>query len=598
MFQLGYCPFFSILGCFLKRQIPNLDPGILMRVIFFLILTVQVTLCQPSFGQGNTQAESRYRAALADFKQGKYAVAMEKFYPMTSVNVKTAYSTYAHYYYALSAYQLKRYRESRQMLTQLQSRYPGWTKISDVYYLLGAVNMASGQLNEGLGNLAKIKDSSLSKDAQALKQHYLGALKDLAKLKEFQQEYASDRDIALLLYQVIESSPSPVPVDVQLASQLDKQFKFNKKEKVADDAPRRSAPRSDTQWTKGYLDVAVLLPFRLDEFSASKRRSNQFAYDYYMGLVLAKEQLQTEGIQLNLWAYDVSNDARAMESIAGNKNFQLSDMVIGPLYAGTFDVAADFVSNSSAIMLNPLSTDASLLKSAKNIYLGHPSITYQTQRAAQWMRTLSPGLSAVVYYGNTPKDSAMAFSYANEWKAKGGKVTIMARIQNDREWMEGSIPSFETNKPAHVALFSSDGESGGHLIEVLNGRKLNSLPLLATSTSFNSQQARLSRYGTRLSLIDADYVDREKETIRQFQKSYYNKASTFPSVYSYQGYDQLLFFGRMLSKYKDKLPDGLQSRKYGSEEYLLSGFDYTKSNENQITPVLKYAGSKWTPVDR
>lgn len=521
---------------------------------------------------------------------------MDKFYPMTSVNAKTAYSPYAHYYYALSAYQLKRYKDARPMLLQLQSRYPGWNKINDVYYLLGAVALANGQTNDGLDQLARIKDSSLNKDVQALKQHHLGAIKDFLKLKELQKEYPSDRDIALMVYQSIQSARTPAQGDLAYAEQLDKQFKFRKNEKV-EEAPKRSTPKSDTQWTKGYLDVAVLLPFRLDEFTTSKRRSNQFAYDYYLGLTVAKEQLQMEGITVNLWAYDVSNDAKSMEAIADNKNFQLSDMIIGPLYAGTFDVAADFVSGSNAIMLNPLSTDASLLKGG-NIYLGHPSINYQTQKAAQWMRTLSPGLNAVIYYGNTAKDSAMAASYAAEWKAKGGKVTSIVHIQPDRESIESKVPSFETNKPAHVALFSSDGESGGNLIEVLNGRKLNTLPVLATSTSFNAQQSRLSRYGARLSLIDADYVDREKETIRQFQKSYYNKTSTFPSVYSYQGYDQLLFFARMLSKYKDKLPSGLQSRKFGSEEYLLSGFDYTKSNENQITPVLKYSGSKWVPVDR
>ncbi|ACT92398.1 ABC transporter substrate-binding protein [Dyadobacter fermentans] len=567
-----------------------------MKVIFFLILTVQIGLFQAAYGQNSAQSDSRYRSALADFKQGKYAVAMDKFYSMTSVNAKTAYSPYAHYYYALSAYNLKRYKDSRQMLLQLQSRYPGWNKINDVYYLLGAVNFENGQIGEGLEQLARIKDSSLNKDVQALKQHHLGAISDFLKLKDLQKQYPADRDIALMVYQAIQSTRTPAQGDLAYAAQLDKQFKFRKSEKV-EEAPKRSAPKSDTQWTKGYLDVAVLLPFRLDEFSSSRRRSNQFAYDYYLGLTIAKEQLQSEGITVNLWAYDVGNDARGMQAIADNKNFQLSDMVIGPLYANTFDVAADFVSGSNAIMLNPLSTDANLLK-AGNIYLGHPSITYQTQRAAQWMRTLSPGLSTVIYYGNTAKDSAMAASYAAEWKAKGGKVTSLTRIQPDRESMENKVPSFETNKPAHVALFSSDGVSGGNLIEVLNSRKLNTLPVVATSTSFNSQQARLSRYGARLTLIDADYVDREKETIRQFQKNYYNKTSTFPSVYSYQGYDQLLFFGRMLSKHKDKLPSGLQSRKFDSEEYLLSGFDYTKANENQITPVLKYNGSKWVPVDR
>jgi predicted negative regulator of RcsB-dependent stress response len=571
-----------------------------MRVIISLILIVQLGLQNASFGQ-SVQSESRYRSAVADYKQGKYAAAMEKFSPLTSVNAKTQYSAYSLYYYALSAYQLKRYKESKQMLVQLQSRYPGWNKINDVNYLLGAISFENGLTNEGLNYLEKIKDSSFAKDVQALKQHHLAGLNDLPKLINLQKQNASDRDFALILVQFIHNSPASTQTDMQLADQLDKQFKFSKKEKIAiaEDKPVRSAPRAEGQWTKGYLDVSVMLPFRLDEFSTSKRRSNQFAYDYYIGLTMAKEQLLIEGINVNLWAYDVSNDAKSAEAIVDNKNFQLSDLVIGPLYQGTFDVTANYISKASTIMLNPLSTDGHLLTSASNIYLAHSSVAFQTQKAVQWMKTLSAGISGpVIYYGNTSKDSAMAFSYANEWKGKGGKVMAMVKIQPDREWMESNIPSFETTKPSHIALFASDGSVGGTLVEVINSRKLTTLPIIATSTSFNSQHSRLSRYGSRLYLIDPDHVDREKESIRQFQKNYWNKTSTFPSVYSYQGYDQLLFFARILSKYKDKFTSGLQTRKYGEEEFLLNGFDYTKSNENQITPVLKFSGSKWIPVDR
>ncbi|MCE7064664.1 ABC transporter substrate-binding protein [Dyadobacter sp. CY326] len=570
-----------------------------MKVIIVLMFFL-AGLGNAAFAQSNAQAEGRYKSALSDYKQARYAAAMEKLSPLTSVNTKTPFSPYAHYYYALSAYQLKRYKESKQMLLQLQSRYPGWNRIAEAQYLLGAIALESGQLNDGLDYLTKIKDSSLAKDILALKQHHLDAITDLAKLRELQRQYPNDRDIALTLVHFIESSPSSTQTDLQIADQLQRQFKFSKKEKVAsaEEKPKRSIPKSESQWTKGYMDVSVLLPFRLDEFSTGKRRSNQFAYDYYLGLTMAKEQLATEGITVNLWAYDMSADAKTMEAIVDNKNFQQSDMVIGPLYPGTFDVTANYITNSNAVMLNPLSTDGNLLKAGSNIYLAHPSIAFQMQKAAQWMKTQAMGLSIAIYYGTTPKDSAMAFAYANEWKGKSGKVLEMVKIQPDREWLETNVSTFETAKPSHVALFSSNGSTGPMIMDMLTDRKLTTTPVIATSTSFNLQQSRLGRFGSRLYLIDTDPVDREKESIREFQKNYWNKTSTFPSVYSYQGYDQLMYFARMMYKYKDRLRDGMQSARLGEEEYLLSGFNFTKSNENQITPVLKYNGSKWTPVDR
>jgi ABC-type branched-subunit amino acid transport system substrate-binding protein len=567
-----------------------------MRILVFLIISICLGLNNVTIAQTEALNESKYKAAVSDLKQGRYNVAIEKFAPLTNTSVQTPYSPYAHYYYALSAFQLKRYRESKQMLTQLLSRYPGWNKINDAYYLLGANNFATEQYKEGLGFLLRIKDSSFNKDVRGLKQAYFGEIRDLAKLKDIQKLYPDDRDLAVVLIQAIERSPSATKTDQMQADQLSAAFKVSGKEKTeVSEGAQKSIPKRENQWDKGFFNVSVLLPFRLEEFSTAKKRTNQFAYDYYLGMIQAKQQLETEGIKVNLWAYDVSNDEKSMKTIIANKDFQQSDLIVGPLYPNTFEVAASFVSGTDLFMLNPLSTDANVIKHGENTFLAHPSIPFQVQKAAEWMRTAAPGPSLAIYYGSNAKDSIMAFTYANEFTSRGGKVLQMLKIIPDREWLENKVSSFETSKPSHVALFSSDGSSGSSLIEVLNGRKLTSTPVVATSASFNLQQSRLGRYGSRLYLIETDYVDREKENVREFQKAYWTQTNTFPSAYSYQGYDQLLFFGRMLSKHKDNLKKGLEMRRY-DDDYLLSGFDFTKSRENQISPLLKYSGTKWVPV--
>jgi ABC-type branched-subunit amino acid transport system substrate-binding protein len=567
-----------------------------MRIYFLLIIVFSLSLNNLTIAQTSTLNESKYKAALSDLKQGRYSTAIEKFAPLTSTNSQAPYSPYALYYYSLSAYQLKRYRESKQMLAQLVSRYPGWNKINDVYYLQGANSLATEQYKEGLTFLQRIKDTSYRKDVQGLKQHYFGEIRDLNKLRDLQRQFPEDRDLAVVLIQAITRSPSSTKTDLMQADQLSTTFKVTGKEKAENkEGAQKSIPKRENQWDKGYFNVSVLLPFRLDEFGNVKKRSNQFAYDYYLGLVQAKQKLETEGITVNLWAYDVSNDEKSMKIITANQNFQQSDLVIGPLYPSTFEVAASYVSGTNLYMLNPLSTDANVIKHGENTFLAHPSIPFQVQKAAEWMKTVVPGPTLAIYYGTNAKDSLMAFSYASEFTSRGGKVLQMLKVISDREWLENKILLSETNKPSHAALFASDGTAGAPFMEVLNARKLNSLPVVATSGSFNNQQSRLGRYGSRLYLIETDHVDREKESVREFQKVYWEQTNTFPSAYSYQGYDQLLFFGRMLSKYKEDLKKGLEMRRY-DDDYLLSGFDFTKSRENQISPILKYNGSKWVPV--
>lgn len=568
----------------------------LMRIRAFPIALLLCCLTLQSMAQKVTN-ESRFKAGVEDYKQRRYAQSMEKLLPLTSTTAVYVYSEYAHYYYALSAYHNKKYKESRQMLLQLINKFPGWNRMNDVNYLLGANNLAAGQWKEGLGYLDKIRENSFNKDIQSLKHYYLSRITDLATLVNLQKQYPDDKDIAVEVVQFIGKSPRSTATDQYYAQQLVKQFKLSKDaDTKAEERAKYTGNKAESQWTKGYFNVSVLLPFRLEEYLNSKKRSNQFAYDYYQGLLLAKAKLKTEGIDVRLWAYDVSAEAKPMSDIVGEQNFQQSDLVIGPLYQGPFEVAANYVSDMNTYMLNPLSTDGSLIKNASTIYLAHPSIAYQMQKAAQWMKTVAPSGSVAIYYGNSAKDSLMAASYAEEIKSKGGKVLQMVRIQPSREWMEGKISLSETQKPGHVALLCSDSGTGAALLELLNGRKLTSLPVIATSASFNLQQSRLNRYGSRLYLIEADYVDREKEQIRQFQKLYWEQVNSFPTVYSYQGYDQLLFFGRMLFKYKDKLSKGLEMRRYDEDDYLLSGFDYTKSHENQIPSILRFDGTRWEPM--
>jgi ABC-type branched-subunit amino acid transport system substrate-binding protein len=567
-----------------------------MRIVVVLIVMLTAGLQMNLFAQKVTY-DSKFNAGVEDYKQGRYSLCMEKLLPLTSTTSIYSYSEYAHYYYALAAYQSKKYKESRQMLLQLLNRFPSWNKLNDVNYLLGANNLATGQWKEGIAYFQKIKDSSFSKDIQSVKQHYIGRSTDLASLINLQKEYPDDRDIAIEVVQFIENSPRSTATDLYYSDQLKKQFKLSREmDTRADTRPKNADSKRDNQWTKGYFNVAVLLPFRLEEYINSRKRSNQFAYDYYAGLLLAKTKLKSEGIDVRLWAYDVSNESKSMGQITTDNAFQQSDFVIGPLYQVPFEVAADYVSTANMWMLNPLSTDAGLLKKGSNIYLAHPSIGSQMQKAAELMKTAAPGTNLAIYYGGTQKDSLMAFSYAAEVKSNGGKVIEMTKIHSDREWLESKVSPFTTQKPSHVALFSSEAGTGSLMIEVLNGRKLATVPLLATSTSFNLQQTQLNRYGSRLYLIETDYVDREKELVRQFQKDYWNQSNSFPTSYSYQGYDQLLFFGRMLSKYKERLNSGLTVRRYDDDDYLLAGFDYTKSRDNQIPSVLRFNGSRWEPV--
>ncbi|GAB3171291.1 ABC transporter substrate-binding protein [Telluribacter humicola] len=565
-----------------------------MKKILLLLILWGLYGTSISNAQLFDQSEKKYREAVSYFKQGRYEQAMSRFSPLTT-QTNSAYGPYSHYYYALAAYRLKKYNDGYLMLRQLLSRYPNWEKTDDAYYLMGALNMAMGNYDKGLENLQLINDPALNKDVQGLKQQYLAQIKDLNLLKNLQRQYPTDKEVAVALVRLIQKT-STDRADLELSDRLTNRFGGDVAT-VSNTPPSRTpGPKTTRNWDKGFYNVAVMLPFRLEEYQSSRRsRSNQFAYDYYQGMLLARKQLKDEGILINLQSYDISNEEAAMRDLVNNNQFRQSDLLIGPLYPKTYEIASQFATDQDVVLFNPLSTDGSLLSNSNNTYLARPSVEYQMKQAAQLASRLNPRLLAAIYYGGSAKDSAMAAAYAEEMKTRGGKVLEMVRINDQKDYIDSRMSQFVNEQPTHIILASTDPQTGPALFSVLNSRKLNAVPVIATGTSFDFQKSRPHNYGGRLYLIETDYIDLFKEGVRNFRLSYYEQTETLPSVYSYLGYDQMLFLGRMMAQYKDRLAEGLKRRQQ-EEGYLLSGFDFTKSRENQIPPILRHEGSRWVPV--
>ena len=99
-------------------------------------------------------------------------------------------------------------------------------------------------------------------------------------------------------------------------------------------------------------------------------------------------------------------------------------------------------------------------------------------------------------------------------------------------------------------------------------------------------------------LFQLDYVNRDKDEVKNFRSLYFNEQNIAPSYYSYWGYDMLIFYARMLNAGKNQLRNSLNAIEY-SQGYTLDGFDYTNgSNENQIVPIIKYQDGRFIEVMR
>ncbi|AYQ33365.1 ABC transporter substrate-binding protein [Runella sp. SP2] len=560
-------------------------------LLWCLTLWAGVTLSYQSLAQ-DANYERDYKRAVALYKTGEYNLAMADLLPLTARKYQHGLVPFAQYYYSLAALKNNRPLESQQMLLQLRERFPEWKKMDEVSYLLADLSFRDKQYNKALEYLAEITNVSVKKDVEPLKRVYINPVQDLALLKKLNQQHPSDKIVALRLIDVIQRTSND-KADLELSDDLTNRFGIAPSKPANDVTPMKKNTNSQS---KGYYNIAVILPFKVKEFSPNQRvRSNQFAYDMYEGMKLAKAKLQQEGILVNMFTYDIGSDPEDMLNVVNNTNFAQTDLIVGPVYSEPAKLAADFAQSNGIFYVHPTSLVTDLSATFSSTLLLHPSFERQASQSFDYMRSLPAATSkkVAIYYGSSRRDSTLAAAYRAKATASGYQV---ADFRRTREKLDTTATISSVNKPGHIAVFSSNENDGNKILALMDKRHIN-VPLLANSTAFNVGGIGANAFNNHpVYIIDTEFIDIAKSQVRDFQNLYFSKRNTVPSIYALQGYDLVLFFGRMLHKYQNQLRNGLDVRSY-DDDYLLSGFNYQHSNDNQVVPIIQIDDARWVRVN-
>ena len=182
--------------------------------------------------------------------------------------------------------------------------------------------------------------------------------------------------------------------------------------------------------------MAVLFPFKINDFDAVQRaRANQYLFDLYEGIKLAKMQLQDEGITVNLFAYDIDNAISRTTELLANPAFAQTDLIIGPLYAEPNRLVATFAAQNGIPLVNPIATSGELIANQPMAYLAQPSLMRQARVVVDFARGLTSVRRAAVYFGAARKDSLLALAYQTELKKQG-----MCRLLTCAGWEPPPMP--------------------------------------------------------------------------------------------------------------------------------------------------------------
>ncbi|TAF35247.1 MAG: hypothetical protein EAZ57_01220 [Cytophagales bacterium] len=528
------------------------------------------------------------------------------------------YIEYAYYFGALAAYKSGDNFQAKEWLLTLTQEYAEWQQREEAFYLLGLLQMDDGQPEQGLQTFRRITQPAIKEDAHAIKKHFLKE-QPLSRLRTLYVAFAQDKALGETLADRLFSEPTLSEADSKLLTDLKFKFVYTPEKTSASQA---SDNQNLGQTLKKSYTVGFFMPFQLSELNPSApQRKNQFVYDLYEGMKIGAEQLLGENITINFVAFDTEKNVSTINRILADPELRHLDLIVGPAYSSETQPILAFARAHRIPIVNPFSKNSELLNHTELQYLTSPSYHTQGVQVSNYLINTLNKNKAYILYGSSKGDSALAASYKKNVELKGGTVAVFKKLGGGSRSYSDVQVALQELKPdpkktlqaekytdenmglspvsdpnVHLAVFTDDPAVALSVISALQTKQLN-LPLVITDEWLLMEQMNIAQIDSRDTyIISANYVDEDKQLVRDFNKIYSERTNIFPSIFAHLGYETMLYFGRALNKNGKNFINKLRSLPAESGA-LLHKLDYSTGNDNQYVPILKFVNGKLTLIN-
>jgi hypothetical protein len=547
-----------------------------------------------------------YKVAKQYYAASDYAATKAALVPLINAETKNDITPYALFYYALATYSQGESSLAESTFTTIVEEYPAWEQQDEVWYWLGQLRFEEKDYGAGLDRLARITDKTLAALSEQMKVYFLRQLDDIFLLQTLFSQYPKDQEVARVLFDKIAHQPL-ISRDLDLLNVLACNFNFSLEEQH---------PLKETiPLKKDKYNVGVFFPFFVDEVDYEEESSNSFVIALYQGIKAAVAALIDQGIEINLFAYDTKKDPVTTAALLEQEEVKGMDLIIGPLYAATIPLVAEFARAHQINLFNPLSENTDVVGDNPFVFLFKSSLETQARKAAEFtLQNSNQEINVGIVYGTSKADAMQAHTYKRCIEHNTGKeVALMLSItpeevQNSlnvlREAGEG-VGAEQATK--NKELISLDGLTHLYVAakdELTVANVLSTVTMLKASpciigheewlrhSSFTFDQLKQHR----LYLVAPDYIDYTKAGIHEFRSSFYDRFAQYPTTYACIGYDMMLFLGHMLARY------GVYFQQHWTKEShprsIFESAAYGIHHDNQQVPIVQFRKDRFVICNR
>ena len=326
-------------------------------------------------------------------------------------------------------------------------------------------------------------------------------------------------------------------------------------------APVNNPVVNDLPEKEGPFKVAMMMPFYLEDIDSIKTdqiEPKPFTFvQFYEAALLAVDSLRKQGMDVSLYIYDSGGDDGIDKTRAIFQKKELADMdlIIGPFYAKSFEIASRYAGLHKIPIVNPLSKRSEIITAKPWVFKVQPGSTDQMSEVAAFISKHFAASNIVMIRPDKLKMTEEAAAFKAEMLPLLKKETRLPMIKESffvAEGISGLKLRLSTDKPNILVVLSTDEVFVSGLLRNLD-QISNDYDVTVMGTA-SWEQFKLdinSMMHVKLHLYSNKYVDFSYEPVQKFSSKFMQAYNTLPQVkdYGFDGFDITYFFLSSLMKY-------------------------------------------------
>ncbi|AWN82201.1 hypothetical protein DK880_00903 [Candidatus Cardinium hertigii] len=558
----------------------------------------------------------QYAEAKAVYREGNYKKAKIALEALRAAKCPETLRPYVHFYYALTAYHEGDKPLAAQTFNELSHDFPLWDKKEEVYYWIAHCKFQEKHFAEALHFLSLIQNKRMAESVAQMKKYFLSQIEAVSCLQQLAETFDKEVIVKKLLYKKA-AYQAYITQDFTLLNQIKQQYNLGDYTYTYDPLYRLVSNR------KACYRVAIFFPFFVDEIDYESSTSlSSLVLPLYQGIQLAREALAKEGIALQLFVFDTKGDTSITQALLTQKELPYMDLIIGPFYSDPISLVASFAKQHKINFVNPISSNAAIIQGNPFAFLFQPMLETYAQKAAQLTLSAIQNKSVAepciaVFYTHAREDVLQATRY---------KYWVEQTLRRPLDWFielsDNAIKDFfaQLNKPDQEIEKEDSDNNNDSKITKEDLAKITHIYIPSKDKLLVSNVINLPfKLGTRPQIIGHEqwikdeivtlhqlrklpflflsgcYIDFSRAEVTDFRNKFFQRTATFPTLYSYIGYEMMLFFGRMLATYGTYFQKEWENKPYDGT--LLQKINYGKYHANQHITVLHFSGNTFTVAE-